>query len=328
MTTSGVPAHPGSDSEETSMTKKLIASISILFGALAVASAREVVVLKGGKTLELSKPYVIRGSQALMTLKDGTLISVAAADIDRAATAVARRPKPVAAEQPTGPLSPAEAARAQKAHPKATVKIGDEDVGHVLDTGEEVPAAAAEADSALDARLEVVDFDQRPSGNTLNVKGTVRNTGHATAESISLSIAAIDEKGKTVATSNAAVAAGSLEAGSTATFTAALPTANRAASLRFTPRWSGAPSATKADGASAKGSQPANAAAAPAAAKPAPPPPPPPAEPKSTYKPQPDWAPPAANAPMTAPDDNRYGYIPGAHEETPPPPPPPPPPTR
>jgi hypothetical protein len=306
------------------MTKKLIASISILFGALAIASASEVVVLKGGKTLELSKPYVIRGSQALMTLKDGTLISVAAADIDRSATAAARRPKPAAA-QPTGPISPVEAAKAQKAHPKATVKIVDEDVGHVLDMGEAQPGQEGAADSELEARLEVVDFDQRPSGNTLNVKGTVRNTGHATAESISLSIAAIDEKGKTVATSSAAVAAGSLEAGSTATFTAALPTANRAASLRFTPRWSGAPSATKTEGAAAKGSQPANAAATPAAAKPAPPPPPP-AEPKSTYKPQPDWAPPAANAPMTAPDDNRYGYIPGAHEETPPPPPPPPPP--
>jgi hypothetical protein len=307
------------------MLKTITAAMLMLFGAFAIVSASETVVLKGGKTLELSKPYVIRGSQALMTLKDGTLISVAAADIDTAATRAARRARPVPA-QPTGPLSPAEAAKAQKAHAKARVKIGDDDVGHVLDTGETQPSAADEAaaESEQGARLEVVDFDQRPSGDTLNVKGTLRNSGKAVAENIALSVSAIDAAGKAVATANAIVAAGSLESGSTASFTAALPTAVKASTLRFTPRWSGAASVAKPEGATAPGAgRPGAVATLPAPAKPAPPPPPPPAEPKSTYKPQPDYAPPAANAPMTAPDDNHTGYIPGAHEETPPPPPPP-----
>jgi len=258
-------------------------------------------------------------------LKDGTLISVSAADIDSAATKAARRARPAPA-QPIGPLSPAEAAKAQKAHPKARVKIGDDDVGHVLDTGETQPAAAdaAAAESEQGARLEVVDFDQRPSGDTLHVKGTLRNSGKAVAENIALSVSAIDVAGKAVATANAIVAAGSLESGSTASFTAALPTAAKAATLRFTPRWSGAASIAKTEGATAPGAaRPGSVATLPAPAKPAPPPPPPPAENKSTYKPQPDYAPPAANAPMTAPDDNHTGYIPGAHEETPPPPPPP-----
>lgn len=308
------------------MFKTITAAMLTLFGAFAVVSASEIVVLKGGKTLELSKPYVIRGSQALMTLKDGTLISVAAADIDRAATSAARRSKPAPVE-PTGPLSPTEAAKAQKAHPKARVKIGDADVGHVLDTGETQPAAAegAAAESDQAGKLEVVDFDQRPAGETLNVKGTLRNSGKSVAENIALTVAAIDNAGKAVATANAVVAAGSLEPGSTASFTASLPTALKASTLRFTPRWSGAPSVAKPEGAPAPGAaRPATAPAAAAPAKPVPPPPPPPAENKSTYKPQPDYAPPAANAPMTAPDDNHTGYIPGAHEETPPPPPPPP----
>jgi len=308
------------------MFKTITAAMLTLFGAFAVLSASEIVVLKGGKTLELSKPYVIRGSQALMTLKDGTLISVAAADIDSAATKAARRARPAPA-QPIGPLSPAEAAKAQKAHTKARVKIGDDDVGHVLDTGETQPSAADEAaaESEQGARLEVVDFDQRPSGDTLNVKGTLRNSGKAVAENIALSVSAIDAAGKAVATANAIVAAGSLESGSTASFTAALPTAVKASTLRFTPRWSGAASLAKPEGAApASGApRPGSVATLPAPAKPAPPPPPPP-ENKSTYKPQPDYAPPPANAPMTAPDDNHTGYIPGAHEETPPPPPPPP----
>jgi len=126
------------------MLKTITAAMLTLFGAFAVLSASEIVVLKGGKTLTLSKPYVVRGSQALMTLKDGTLISVATSDIDTAATTAARRARP-ASVQATGPLSPAEAAKAQKAHPKARVKIGDADVGHVLDNGEAQPSAADEA---------------------------------------------------------------------------------------------------------------------------------------------------------------------------------------
>jgi len=318
------------------MTRRFVASLWALLASTiilsALASASEVVVLKGGKTLELSKPYVVRGSQALMTLKDGTLISVAAADIDRAATAAARRMKP-AAEPIAPPASPADAAKAQKDRAKARVKIGDSDVGHVLDTGEVQPAAAeaaAEAESA-GAKLQVVDFDQRPSGGASSVKGTIRHSGKTVAENIALSVSAIDDAGKTVASTSAVVAAGSLEAGSTATFTASLPMAVKASTLRFTPRWSGAPSMPKAEGAApANGNAPAAPAPPAPAAKPVAPPPPP-AENKSTYKPQPDYAPPPANAPMTAPDDNHYGYIPGAHEENPPPPsppPPPPPPTR
>ena len=312
------------------MKKLAIASLTFVAVA-AFAGASEVVVLKGGKTLELAKPYVIRGNQALMTLKDGTLISVAVADVDARATAAARRAKPAAEAASAEAMSPAEAARAQKGTTKARVKIGDADVAHVLDTGETVPAAAdAEAaDAEAAARLEVVDFDQRPSGSAIAVKGTIRNSGKTVAENIALTVSALDDSGKTVATTAANVAAGTLDAGSTATFTASIPTAVKGVTLRFTPRWA-SPAGAVRQAAGAAGAPASGAAAAPApvAATPAPPPPPPAAETKTTYKPQPDYAPPPANAPMTAPDDNHYGYIPGAHEETPPPPPPPPPPSR
>ena len=62
----------------------------VLVFAPPAARCGEIVVLRGGKTLELSKPYVIRGTQAVLTLKDGTVVSVVAGEIDRAATQAAR----------------------------------------------------------------------------------------------------------------------------------------------------------------------------------------------------------------------------------------------
>jgi DNA polymerase III subunit gamma/tau len=307
------------------MKKSAVIFLFVLCAAV-LARGTETVVLKGGKTLELSKPYIVRGTQALMTLKDGTLISVSIADIDRAATQGARR-RP-AADGNAAPLalSPAEAAKAQKAHPKAKLKIDDSDVAHG-DSGpapEDASPEAAEGAEGGDAKVEVVDFDQRPSGNTLAIKGTLRNSGKAPAQNVALSVSAIDGTGKAVASTNATVAAGSLEPGSSATFTASLPTAARASTLRFVPRWSSPAVLPRAEGALPVSGAAASGVAA-TAKPPAPPvpPPPPPAEKKDTYKPSPDYAPPAANAPMSAPDDNHTGYIPGAHEETPPPPPPP-----
>ncbi len=308
------------------MKIKSAAILLSLFCAAAIAGGTETVVLKGGKTLELSKPYVVRGTHALMILKDGTLISVAVADIDSAATRAARQRAAGDANAAPLALSPAEAAKAQKTNLKAKIKIGDSDVSHSVDMNPGEPAAdTGEAADGGDAKLEVVDFDQRPSGNTLAVKGTVRNSGKAVAQNIALSVSAIDATGKVVASTSASIAAGSLDSGSSATFTASLPTAVKASTLRFVPRWSSPAVMAKPEGAGAAPAGTAGSVTPPAAA-PKPPapaaPPPPPAEKKDTYKPSPDYAPPAANAPMSAPDDNHTGYIPGAHEETPPPPPP------
>jgi hypothetical protein len=309
------------------MTKKLPILVLSLLCAAAALSANEIVVLKGGKSLELSKPYVVRGSQAVMTLKDGTVVSVAAADIDLAATKAARRPPRVAPEAPVAATTPVEAAKAQKNNPKARVRIGDEDVSHAIegaDTGEAEPEEGATPEEAGgDAKLEVVDFDQRPSGNAIAVKGTLRNSGKVPASNVALSIAAMDDSGKVVASAMASVSAGSLDAGAAATFTANLPMTAKAATLRFTPRWSSPAPQPRPDtsGAVAAGTSASPARTATAAPAPKTAPPPAPEKKEPTYKPQPDWAPPAANVPLVPTDS---GYISGVHEETPPPPPPPP----
>ena len=310
------------------MTKKLTVILLSLFFTAAAASAGEIVVLKGGKSLELAKPYVLRGSQAVMTLKDGTVVSVAAADIDLPATRAARRVPKAAAEAPALATTPVEAAKAQKGNPRARVKIGDADVSHTLEGAYSEEAGSADAapgGQGGDAKLEVVDFDQRPSGNAVAVKGSLRNAGTVPAADVALSIAAMDDTGKVVASTTASVSAGTLEAGSSATFTASLPMTARAATLRFTPRWTSPAPAPRPDtsGAAPAAGAASPAAAAAAAARPAPAPPPPAEKTAPAYKPQPDYAPPPANAPMEPTGDIHTGYIPGAHEETPPPPPPP-----
>lgn len=301
-------------------TRFALAAFAVFIAAFVFAESN-VVVLRGGKTLQLAKPYVQRGSQAIVTLTDGTVLSVPVSEIDRAATQAARAKASAAAPSPAPPQTPVEAAKAQKAASKAKVKLGDSDVSHPL--GDD-SAGAAPAEGAGEAKVDVAEWEQTVTPEGLVVKGSVRNSGKGQAENLALSISAKNEAGKSVATSSATLASGSLEEGASASFSATLPLKARAASLQFRPSWSTAVTTQKrelAGSPKSEGEKGENRTVAPP-----PPAAPPPPEEKTTYKPSPDYAPPAANAPTSAPDDNHTGYIPGVHEEAPPPPPPPPPP--
>ena len=52
----------------------LSAALSLVIGGSALAA--EVVVLRGGTRIELKKPWVRQGNNALLTRADGTLLSV------------------------------------------------------------------------------------------------------------------------------------------------------------------------------------------------------------------------------------------------------------
>ncbi|MGH9443006.1 MAG: hypothetical protein ACRD16_12120 [Thermoanaerobaculia bacterium] len=295
-----------------------IVGVAVLAFAPATAISSEIVVLRGGKTLEISKPYRIQGSQAILMLKDGTIVSVSVDEIDGTATQAARSRRGAATEDSEVPQAPTpvEAARAQKSAPKAKLKVGDDDVTHpYVAAGEE-----GERDrGAGDARVEVMDWDQKAVGGVVTVKGNLRNSGGVAAEEITLLVQGKDDKGKTLASTSASIAAATLDAGAVTSFVATLPGAKPISSLRFVPKWS-APMTTvtsdKLNGriensaipVSGAPSGPAKSEAAPA---------------QPTYVPRPDFAPPMANAPTSPPDDNRIPYIPNLHEENPPPPPPP-----
>jgi hypothetical protein len=290
------------------MKIRVIALAVLASGLALLACANEIVVLKGGRSMELSKPYVIRGSQAVMTLKDGTVISVSTADIDKAATAEARKAaagtgKTVVVENAA---SPADAARAQSAAPKASRKFTDRDFAHI-DYDEAAGEPKAD-EKAGEGSLTVSNWDQAAAGGNVTVKGTLRYSGKEPAQNIGLTVSGKDAAGKTAGTTAADVAAGSLENGATTSFTATLPGTATFPSVRFQPRWSTpVPKEKPAE------KKPAAAPPARLPEKPAAP----------EYRGSPDYAPPAASAPTTPPNDSHTGYIPGAHVETPPPPPPP-----
>jgi hypothetical protein len=295
-----------------------LAAAALLASAAAFARPGDVVVLKGGTVIELKQPVMRRGNTAYLTRVDGTLLSVPVSEIDREATAVARaaRPSPPPPAPAAEPSSPADVARATRDVPRARVRITDADVSHPLEMTSGEAADKDKKDEAVTgARVEIVDYTQEKAGGSLVVKGTLRNPTQTTADSVRLSVSAMDEKGQAIGGANATLSKGSIESGQSISFSAsiALPADKNASSLRFAPQWTATPKASEA--AAKPGSAPAAAAGAPAANKPPSPAPTP-------YGRGTLYAPPVANAPSEAPADGKTGYIPGAsHPDNQPKPP-------
>ena len=278
----------------------------LLAGACAVALAGEVVVLKGGTVVALKDHWVRRGNTAYLTRADGTLLSVPVSEIDREKTAAANRPVAPAppAPAPAG-STPAEIARVAKDSPsKAKVRITDADVSHPMDL-EEAPAAAGEKKEQGPGgpKIEVADYTQEKNGDSLMVRGTLRNPGQAVAENVHLQISAVDEKGVAIDGITAALSKGSAEPGATIEFNGALKVGDRTvASLRFAPQWAAPKPPPPPPGTAARPGAGSAGAPAQAAARPVPTP----------YGRGTIYAAPAGNAPSQPPADGKTGYLPGA----------------
>lgn len=302
-----------------------VAVILLTFLSAGVLVA-DVVVLKGGAVITLKKAPEVRGNTVLLTRSDGTVVSVPAIEIDRAATAAARSaPAPAPAPTPAPAATLAGAARAAREVPKARVRITDADVSHGEAEAAAAPEAAAEGEKEADTsagagRVEVADYTQEKSGDALIVRGTLRNPGATPAMNVRMSVTAIDAKGQTITSGEAGLSNGAIEPSRTVAFSVTIPVGARAVgSLRFSPRWVAAalPAATTADGDPAARDRAASAAAAAASTVP----PAPTAAPKASAPPPPAptpygrgslYAAPPANAPSQAPADGKTGYIPGA----------------
>ena len=299
-----------------------VAAIFVLFLVSALAAAADVVVLRGGTVVQLSKPPVRQGRNVLLTRTDGTLLSVPATEIDAAATAAARAAAPPApAPAVTAPPATlAEAARATRDVPKARVRITDADVSHdeaaaraTLEGGAE---AAKEATAAAGAgRVEVGEYSQEKSGEALIVRGVLRNPGGTPATNVRLSVAALDAKGQVITSGEAGVSNTVIEPAAAANFSVTIPIGNRVVgSLRFSPRWvaPAAPVPAAAPGTpDAAGRASVTSPAAPAGpASPATAPPPPPVP--TPFGRGTLYAPPAPSAPSSPPADGKSGYLPGA----------------
>lgn len=301
----------------------LSAALALVIGGSALAA--EVVVLRGGTRIELKKPWVRQGNNALLTRADGTLLSVPVTEIDREATAVAQATPalpPRSAEVVAAPASPAEAARAGRDRPKARVRVTDADVGHHVEAPDAQPGEEKPETPSGAGRLEVVDYTQERAGAQLMVRGSLRNAGGTTATASRLTISALNAEGLVFVSAEASISNGTIEPHRTVNFSASLPVGEQAvASLRFAPRWNavvppqpapaagGAATTTAAaqgNSAAADGS-PAAAPAAPAdaAARPAP------ARPQTPPGQGVLYAAPPPSASMSPPADGKSGYIPG-----------------
>jgi hypothetical protein len=284
----------------------------------------DVVVLKGGAVIALKKAPEVRGNTVLLTRSDGTVVSVPASEVDRAATAAARSaPAPAPAPTPAPAATLAGAARAAREVPKARVRITDADVSHGAAEAAAPEAAATDGEKDVDAsagagRVEVVDYTQEKSGDALIVRGTLKNPGATPAMNVRMSVTAIDAKGQTITSGEAGLSNGTIEPFRTVAFSVTIPIGTRAAgSLRFSPRWVAAAlpaSAATPDGDPAARDRASGAAALAAAPAPT-------AAPKASAPPPPVptpygrgslYAAPPPNAPSEAPADGKTGYIPGA----------------
>ncbi len=314
---------------------RTLRSLTVL---LLLAAGREaladVVVLRGGKVIELKSPLVRRGNTALLTRADGALLSIPVSEIDAAATAAAQA-VPAASPQATAlapaPSTPAEAARASRERPKARVRLTDADVGH-----EYVGPASEEKKETLAGggagRLEIGDYSQEKAGSSLVVAGTLRNAGGTVATLSRMTVTALNDKGETIASAEASVGNGTIAPSQSAAFTASLPVGEKTVvSLRFAPRWVAAPLPAPAGTAAGAAPSPSAGSAQGTGASPATAgspgslPPPPGARPAAAPMP-PGWgvtyAAPPPSASFSPPADGRSGYIPGAtHPENQPKPP-------
>lgn len=179
--------------------------------AIAAPAAADWVVTRDGARLETRGPWEVRGNMVVFTLPNGTLSSLAVADVDldksAEATAAARAPRPAAEREK---------------EPRAVLTIDEDDVGRArrarssaaaVAATEPVPdPAAAGAESGGDGRprsfhdqLEVTGWDkaERDWLDGVEVVGRLANLNDSTASDISLTVRIFDENGEPLASGNA-----------------------------------------------------------------------------------------------------------------------------
>src|ERR1019366_5956386 len=118
--------------------RRLVLAVSFLACLAGIAGADEI-WLKDGRRIVTKKPFVAKGSLALLTTTDGVLLSIPLSEIDQVKTAAEKARAAAATPPPTPsvpkPLTPAEAAK-QKSGRRAAVVLTDDTIAHGV--GEEV----------------------------------------------------------------------------------------------------------------------------------------------------------------------------------------------
>jgi hypothetical protein len=290
-----------------------------LVGLLGGPLAADQVVLKDGRTLDTKKPPQIRGRQAVLTLVDGRLVSLPASEIDVEKTAAlarqAAKAEPAPEPPPARAPSIADAAKASQTARKASVTLTDQDVRR----GDLVVAATPGEEGQGNVRIGPVTTKKVETGWT--VEGSVLNTGEEPVLGVSVTIVALSEEGKSIATTFGQLAREGLEPGEQTTFRAQFDTDQAVDRFTYVPRWKVVAPAPKEGEPEAPGREDREASEASGEeGRETPPPAPEPAsEPEAPTRPG-DMAAPPANAPVGSPARPGGTYLPPPSSSQPKPP--------
>lgn len=210
----------------------VLALLSGVAGTLpAVADS---IVLKDGRTLQSAGPYMVKGRQALIKQPDGTLVSISLAEIDVEKTAAARQMSEAPASTPTPsvrkPLTPAEAAR-QKSGRKAALVLTDDEVA------QSIGSTDGEKKEEGEERVDISNANASKVKGGYAITGSVVNSGKTDVSGVSVTIEAVGEANKTLATTFGQLAKDNLSPGEKSAFTANLTTDKDATNFRYVPRW-------------------------------------------------------------------------------------------
>ena len=134
--------------------RRLMLAVAVLACLSGIAGADEI-WLKDGRRIVTKKPFVAKGSLALLTTTDGVLLSLPLVEIDLEKTAAEKArgaaTEPLPTPSPRKPLTPAEAAK-QKTGRRAAVVLTDDTIAHGI--GDEV-AAKKEGDG--EGRVDIAN---------------------------------------------------------------------------------------------------------------------------------------------------------------------------
>ncbi len=314
---------------EVHMRRRDVTATLALLALLGIGSARaDVVVLKDGRTITTVGPPVLKGRMALLKTPDGQLFSISADEIDAAKTEAARlkpTPTPPPAPTPVRSLRPAEIAGKTPAK-KATVVLTDEQVaaGNPYVEGDKKPEEG-------EPLIEVSNASSVKTPEGYQINGSLLNAGKAEAAGVSVTIEAVSAENKTISSVFGEVAKDRLAPGEKSSFKALMAkTPEDPRLFRYLPQWQ--TRVTVKSGTAAGGGAPAASPPPPVRAAsepegeagrgefPGTKPPEATPTPKIVRVPQPDIAPPAANAPIGAPDKPGGTFLPKPTGDQPKPP--------
>lgn len=287
--------------------RRLMLAVAVLACLAGIAGADEI-WLKDGRRIVTKKPFVTKGSLALLTTTDGVLLSLPLSEIDLEKTA-AEKARGAATEPPPAPsvvkpLTPVEAAK-QKTGRRAAVVLTDDTIAHGI--GDEA-AVKKEGDGA--GRVDISNTSVARSKDGYEISGSVINGGSAEVTAVAVTVEIVGKDGKTFSSAFAQLAKDTLAPGEKSTFTASAPLEGEAASFRYIPRWEVFVPFKSAEEAAAAARASAGAAPKPQGEAEGTPVPTPPPTPTWVPVPRPDVAPPAANAPTGNPASGVF--IPGS----------------